>query len=195
MDTNAFDDKVMNRRTKRRRALLAILLASSLVTVGAGAMSLAVFTDSQASTGSWTSGSIILGVAPAISFTATDIMPGDSGSQTITVSNVGTGDLRYALSTNATNADLLGLAAQMTLSIKAGACPGAGADLYAGALDVAALGSAAPGPQAGDRVVLAGGSDDLCFAWVFPKASNDNFQLAATTATFTFDAEQTIHNP
>lgn len=194
MDTHALDQG-SNRRNKRRRALLAILLASSLATLGAGAMSLAVFTDSKASTGSWTSGTVILGVSPATSFTATGIMPGETGSQTITVSNTGTGALRYALSTSATNADTKGLAAQMTLTVKAGACPGAGANLYSGALGSAALGSNAQGAQAGDRAVAAGASDLLCFAWSFPLSSGNAFQAAATTATFTFDAEQTLANP
>jgi hypothetical protein len=195
MDTYALDDQATKRRGKRRRALLAILLASSLATLGAGAMSLAVFTDSKASTGSWSSGSVTLGVAPATSFTATNIMPGDSGSQTITVSNSGTGALRYALSTSATNADTKGLAAQITLTVKAGACPGAGANLYSGALGSAAIGSNAQGPQAGDRALAAASSEQLCFAWSFPLASGNAFQTAATTATFTFDAEQTANNP
>jgi hypothetical protein len=195
MDTYALDDQGTARRGKRRRALLAILLASSLATLGAGAMSLAVFTDSKASTGSWTSGTVILGVAPATAFTATGIMPGETGSQTITVSNTGTGALRYALSTTATNADTKGLAAQMTLTVKLGACPGAGANLYSGALGSAAIGSNLQGAQAGDRAVAAGASEQLCFAWSFPLASGNAFQAAATTATFTFDAEQTLANP
>ena len=194
MDTFALDDKVANRRKKRRRALLAILLSSSLATLGAGAMSLAVFTDSKASSGTWTSGTVILGVAPATSFTASGIMPGDSGSQTITVSNTGTGALRYAVSTSATNADTKGLAGQMTMTVKAGACPGSGANLYSGALGSTALGSSAQGAQAGDRPLAATSSEQLCFAWSFPIASGNAFQSAATTATFPFDAEQTANN-
>ena len=186
---------VVNNRAMRRRSLLAVLLVATLTTLGAGAMTLAQFTDSDASTGSWTSGTIILGVSPATSFSVTNILPGDSGSQTIVVSNTGTGDARYALSTSATNLDSKGLAAQMTLTIKAGACPGAGANLYSGALGSAALGSSASGFQTGDRDVLAAASDSLCFAWSFPLASGNGFQAAATTATFTFASEQTANNP
>ena len=195
MDLYGLDDKLANRRMKRRRALIALLLSSSLATLGAGVMSLAVFTDSKASSGTWTSGTVVLGVAPATSFTASGIMPGDSGSQTITVSNTGTGALRYAVSTSATNADTKGLATQLTMTIKAGACPGSGGNLYSGTLGAAALGSNAPGNQAGDRPVAAGGTDVLCFAWAFPLASGNGFQTASTTATFTFDAEQTANNP
>ena len=94
-------DKTLQRRRKRRRALVAILLGASLATLGAGAMSLAVFSDSQASSGAWTTGTIVLGVTPSTAFSATNILPGDTGSQTIAVSNSGTGALRYAISTSA----------------------------------------------------------------------------------------------
>jgi hypothetical protein len=194
MDQLEFD-RTLARRRKRRRALLVLLLSTSLATLGAGAMSLAIFTDSDASTGSWTAGTIVLGVSPATTFTATDIMPGDSGSQTVTVANTGTGDLRYAMTVAATNADGQGLAAQLDLTIEAGSCASPGATLYSGKLDVAALGDNTPGGDAGDRTVLGGASDDLCFTWGFPLASGNGFQAAATSATFTFDGEQTANNP
>jgi hypothetical protein len=188
-------DKTARRRTKQRRALLAILLASSLASLGAGAMTLAQFTDSDASTGSWTSGTIILGVSPVTAFSVTNILPGDTANQTIVVSNTGTGAARYSLSTSATNTDTKGLAAQMTLLIQAGTCASPGATLYTGALGSAALGSSAPGAQAGDRNVAAAASDSLCFTWSFPLASGNPFQAAATIATFTFASEQTANNP
>lgn len=184
------------RRQKRRRALVAMLIASSLATLGAGAMSLAVFTDSQASTGAWTTGTIVLGVSPSAAFSATNILPGASGSQDILVSNGGTGALRYALSTSATNADTKGLAAQLTLTINAGTCASPGAVVYAtGPLGSAAFGSNAQGAQAGDRTLAAAANENLCFAWSFPLSSGNGFKNAATTATFTFDAEQTSNNP
>ena len=80
MDTYLLDERVQARRGKRRRALLAILLSSSLATLGAGALSLAVFTDSAATDGTWTTGEIVLGVQPAAGFTASNVMPGDEGS-------------------------------------------------------------------------------------------------------------------
>lgn len=194
MDTNALDDQVTNRRNKRRRALLAILLASSLATLGAGAMSLAVFSDTDASGGAWTTGTVVLGVSPATAFNATNILPGDGGSQTISVANTGTGALRYALSGSTTNADGKGLAGQISLTVQAGTCVAPGATLYSGALSGAAFGSNAQGAQAGDRSVAAGATDDLCFTWSLPLATGNAFQNAATSATFTFDAEQTKNN-
>lgn len=188
-------DQAAKRRQKRRRALVAILLSSSLATLGAGAMSLAVFSDSRASTGAWTTGTIVLGVSPSTSFNATNVFPGDSGSQTINVANTGTGALRYALSTSATNTDGKGLASQLNLTITRGTCPSASSSIYNAALGSAAFGSSAQGAQTGDRTLAAGTSENLCFAWSLPLSTGNGFQNATTTATFTFDAEQTANNP
>lgn len=187
-------DRTLARRIGRRRALAILLAASSLATVGAGAMSLAVFTDSRTSSGSWTAGTIVLGVAPATTFTATGILPGDTGSQTVTVSNSGTGDLRYAMTSASTNLDGKGLATQMTLTIKLGTCVAPTTTLYTGTLAGALLGDPTQGAQAGDRTVAAGASDSLCLAWTFPPASGNAYQAAATSTTFTFAAEQTANN-
>ncbi len=187
-------DRRSARSLSRRRALVAMLMAASLATVGAGAMSLAVFTDSKASSGSWTTGTVILGVAPSTAFTANGILPGDTGSQTVAVSNSGTGALRYAMTSTSTNTDSKGLAAQMTLTIKAGTCVSPTTTLYTGALSAAALGNPAQGADTGDRAVASGATDSLCFTWSFPIASGNAFQTATTTATFTFAAEQTANN-
>jgi spore coat-associated protein N len=185
-------------RLRRRRMLVAMLLGSSLATVGAGAMSLAVFTDSKASTGAWTTGSITLGVSPTAAFTVAGVMPGDSGTQIVGVTNSGTSQLRYALTSSSTNTDAKGLGAQMTLlitngTVVSGACTGTA--LYSGPLSAAAFGSVAQGAQAGDRNVNAGATDNLCFGWSFPATSGNAFQTATTTTTFTFSAEQTANNP
>jgi hypothetical protein len=187
-------DKAHRRRNKRGGILLAVLLSSSLATLGAGAMSLAVFTDSDASSGAWTAGTIILGVSPATTFSATGIMPGASGTQTVAVANTGTGDARYAISSVSTNVDLKGLRDQLTLTIRAGTCLAPGATLYTGALNGAVVGSNVQGADPGDRAVAAGATDNLCFAWAFPLTSGNTFQSAATSATFTFDSEQTANN-
>lgn len=183
------------RRSKRRRALLAILLSTSLLTLGAGAVSLAVFTDTTDLDGTWSTGSIVLGTNPSADFTVGNILPGDTGSQTITVQNNGTGDMRYAMSSGSTNTDGKGLAAQLDLTIEAGTCAAPGATLYSGSLDGAAFGDATQGDDTGDRTVAASGNDPLCFSWSFPDTSGNTYQLASTTATFTFDAEQTANNP
>jgi hypothetical protein len=182
------------KRRRRRRALVAMLLASSLATVGAGAMSLAVFTDSKASTGSWTTGTVILGVDPSTAFTATGIMPGDTGSQTVTVTNSGTGALRYAMTSTPAETDGKGLTDQMQLTISDAACGSTGTVIYTGTLGAAALGDPTQGAQAGDRTLASGTSDSLCFEWSFPLSSGDTYQGASASTTFTFDAEQTANN-
>ncbi len=188
-------DPAASRRKKRRRALLAVLLGASILTLGSGAFSLALFTDTATADGSWSAGTIVLDVSPTTTFTATGIMPGDSGFRTVTVQNNGTGELRYEMSTSATNTDLKGLAAQLDLTIEAGACGATTGLVYDGALDVAAFGDLGTPADPGNRVLAASGNDPLCFSWDFPDTSNDDFQGATTTATFTFDAEQTANNP
>jgi len=180
----------------RRAGLLTLLAASVGLTLGAGSSTLAIFTDSQNSTAAFSTGTIDLTASPTTVFTASGIFPGDSGSQTVAVSNAGTGTLRYALTTSATNADGLGLGTQLQLTITAGTCPGAGAPLYsAAALGSGAFGNPAQGAHAGDRTLAGAASENLCFAWSLPSSTGNAFQGAATTATFTFAAEQTANNP
>jgi spore coat-associated protein N len=193
MDQAAYD--LPTRPRRKRRLMIAILLGSAIAMLGAATMSLAVFTDQDTNTGSWSTGTVVLNVTPAVVFSVPAAMPGDTGNQTVTVENNGTGDLRYAMTTSAGNADGKGLAAQLRLRIDEGACGAVTGNLYDGALNVAKLGNPAQGPQTGDRNVSALGSDTLCFTWTFPKSSGDAFQNAKTTATFTFDAEQTANNP
>ena len=183
------------RASWRRRAAIAAIASLTLGTVGATAVSLATFTDSKTSSGSFTSGTIVLGASPATLFTLTSIMPGDSGSASLTVSNAGTGQLRYAITSSSTNADSKNLRDQIALTVKAGACPGTGAALFSGALSAAALGDVTAGNQTGDRTLAAAASEQLCFAWSLPIATGNAYQGAATTTTFTFTAEQTANNP
>jgi hypothetical protein len=195
MDTHVPHDTALARRTLRRRGLMAVLLGSSLAMLGAGAMSLAVFTDSDASGGAWTTGTIVLGVSPTTVFSPGTVMPGDSGQATVTVANTGTGALRYAMSSSATNTDSKNLRSQLNLTISAGACGSTTGTVYSGSLQGAAFGSSAQGSQTGDRPVAAAANDLLCFAWDLPLlTTDDTFQDATTTATFTFSAEQTKNN-
>jgi hypothetical protein len=157
-------------------------------------MSLAVFTDSDATGGSWTAGTIVLGVGPAPVFTAANIFPGDTGSQTVTVTNSGTGQLRYAMTTATTDSGA-GLDSKLQLLVRSGTCAAPGATLYSGNLDAAAIGDPAQGNQGSDPTVNAGSSASLCFTWSLDLNTTGNaYQGASATATFTFDAEQTANN-
>ncbi len=190
------DTKTSDSRRKRRLGILGLLAVSAFLTLGSGASTLALFTASNSPTAAFTTGTIDLTTSPSTIFTATAVMPGDSGSQTLAVTNSGTGQLRYAMTTSATNTDTKNLASQLALTITAGTCPGSGGALYgSAAVGSAALGSTAQGAQAGDRTVNAGATDNLCFAWSLPSGTGNAFQGATTTATFTFAAEQTANNP
>jgi hypothetical protein len=184
MDTHVLDEQAQSGRRKRRRALIALLLSASLVTLGAGAMSLAVFTDSEASSGAWSTGTINLALDDSTLFNASNVFPGDTGSQTLKVSNTGSGELRYDMSVSIVdNAD--NLAGQFNLTIAQGACPAAGS-VYSGGLLAATL---------TDRVLAAGANEDLCFTWNLPLNTNDTFQGDSAEVSFDFDAEQTKNNP
>jgi hypothetical protein len=188
------------RRQRRRRRLLALLLVSTMVTVGAGAFSLAIFTDSQAvGANAFTTGTITLGLAPASALLiSAAMMPGDTVNGSLLVSNTGTGPLRYAMTSSSTNADAKALRDQITLTIRTLGTSCAvfdGTSLYTGALSAAAFGNIAQGGQAGDRTLNASSSETLCFRASLALATGNTFQGAATTTTFTFDAEQTANNP
>ena len=180
------------RRRRRFAALLALALVSG--SLGAGALSLAIFTDSQAVTGNaFATGTIDISTTPATAlFSVSNMMPGDTSSQTIVVNNAGTGAMRYAISTAVVTGPTL--AAQLQLAVYAGAtCTGTA--LYNGALSVAAVGSNVQGPDTGDRSLAGGSNETLCFKATLPLSTGNTFQNTSTGVTFTFDAEQTANNP
>ena len=181
---------------RRRHRRFAVLLGLALVSgsLGAGALSLAIFTDSQAVTGNaFATGTIDISTTPATAlFSVSNMMPGDTSSQTIQVNNAGTGALRYSISTSVVSGPTL--AAQLQLEIFAGAtCSGTA--LYSGALNVAAVGSAAQGADTGDRTLAGSTNETLCFKATLPLSTGNSFQNTSTSVTFTFDAEQTANNP
>jgi spore coat-associated protein N len=179
---------------RRRRGLIVLLLGLSLATLGSGAFSLAIFTDTDAAGGSFTAGTVDIATSPSTLFTVASLMPGDAGSATLNVANSGTGALRYAMTSASTNSDGKALRAQLALTVKTGACAGV-TTVYTGALSAAAFGDPSQGAQAGDRSLAGGANEDLCFAWSLPLASGNGYQGATTTTTFTFNAEQTANNP
>jgi hypothetical protein len=177
--------------------MVALLGAISILTVGAGTISLAQFTDSATSTWAFSTGTIDVSVSPAVLTAVTNMMPGDTATQALTVTNAGTGDLRYAMSTVATNA--LGSQLQLTVKTQDG---GGGCAAFTGTsvlaittLNGAAIGSSAQGANAGDRNLAAGASEVLCFRVSLPLSTGNTFQGVSSAVTFTFDAEQTANNP
>jgi len=187
-------------RRRRRRLIGLLFVVAATATIGAASFSLAIFT-STATVGAntFTNGTIVLGASPATALLTADAMlPGDTVTGSLVVSNTGTSQLRYAMTSASTNADTKGLMNQLTLTVKTLGTSCAtfdGTTLYTGTLASAAFGNPLPGAQAGDRTLDAATHETLCFAATLPLGTGNTFQGATTTATFTFDAEQTANNP
>lgn len=189
------------------RKMLALTL---VVGAAAGIMSLgsARFTDSQVvDANTFTTGTVDISTSSTTALvTFSGMAPGDEVTAPITVTNGGTLALRYAVTSVATNADSKLLMSQLDLTIKSGvtACTNAGfvtdgATVYtAGDLGSVAginvIGDPTTGAQDGDRALASSGSEVLCVNVKLPLATGDTYQTATTTATFTFDAEQTANN-
>lgn len=167
----------------------------------------ALFTSSKDVGGNaFTSGTVILGTNPATTLVTFDTMaPRDQVTAPITVSNDGTLDFRYAVTSLADNTDTLGLASQLVLTIKTGVttCTNAGfatngTQVYSGVLGATPLidiiGDPAAGSDSGDRTLAASANEILCFNVALPDDAPNTVQGATTTATFTFTAEQTKNN-
>ncbi len=166
---------------------------------------LALFTDTASvPANTFTTGTVDISTNPATALvTFSDMAPGDQVVNAITVSNAGSLELRYAV-TSTTTEDVL--AAQLDLTIKSGVttCTIAGFDtdgtvVYAaGDLGSVAgtnvIGDPTQGAQAGDRTLAASGSEVLCFKVSLPSSTGNTFQGLTTTATFAFQAEQTKNN-
>ena len=93
-------------------------------------------------------------------------MPGDSVTEDLVVTNAGTAELRYAMTTTATTA----LGDELDLEVRDEDVDGGCDDFDGGVvvaagttLDGAAFGSSAQGQDAGDRVLAGGASETLCF--------------------------------
>jgi predicted ribosomally synthesized peptide with SipW-like signal peptide len=185
-----------------RKSLMLLALAGLVATMGLAAS--ALFTSQATVTdNSFTTGTLVLTASPtSAAITLSNIAPGDEVTAPITLTNSGSLDLRYAMTSASTNTDNKNLADQLVLSIKSGVtnCSNSGfgasgSSLYAGSLGAAEFGNPNQGAQAGDRNLAPAGDEVLCFNASLPATTGNAFQDAATTATFTFDAEQVKNNP
>ncbi len=193
----------------RRRSNGVRILASLAVLALAGGVftvsSLALFTDSEDVTGNaFTTGSVDLTASPATAVVdAAGMAPGDQVTAPLDVANSGTLELRYSMASTTTE-DLL--AAELVLTVKEGVTTcddgnwGAdGTTLYAGPLGsmagTAVIGDPTQGGQTGDRVLAATATEPLCINVALPLSAGSAVEGQSTTATFTFDAEQTANNP
>jgi hypothetical protein len=168
----------------------------------------AIFTDSQAvGSNTFTTGTVDLSASPASAAVTFDgMLPGDTVTSPITVSNDGTVQYRYAVTSTATNADSKALMAQLDMTIKSGVTTcstgGFGTDgtvLYGpgdlgSVAGINVIGDPAQGAQTGDRTLAASASEVLCIQVSLPSSTGNAYQDATTTATLTFNAEQVANN-
>lgn len=197
---------VASGKEDRRRIRTAILiLALSLATLGT-LLTGAILTDTESvGANTFSVGTLDISVAPAsavVSFAG--MAPGDVVTSPLTVSNLGSLQLRYAVRSTSTEDPL---AAQLDMTVKSGVATctnggfgGSGTVLYGpddlgtmAGVDV--IGDPAQGDQAGDRALGAGGSEDLCIRVSLPIGTGNGFEGLTTTATLDFIAEQTANNP
>lgn len=188
---------------RRYLPIVALLLLSAAAFNSGG---VALFTDTQdVSANTFTTATVDISTSPTSALvTYSAMVPGDTVTSAIVVSNAGTAALRYAITGSATDTDSKTLKDQLVLTIKEddAADPGVctafdGTQLYTGDLDGASgviEGSTAAGADSGDRALSASSNETLCFRVNLPTATGNAFQDATTTATFTFTAEQTANN-
>lgn len=179
-----------------------IVASSGMLLAGVWGGAMALFTDVESvATGSFTTGTVAVGVTPvSTSLALAGMTPGDAVTAPVTVSNDGTVDLRYAVS-SVSSGDA-GLAGALAVTVKSGVADcsnagfaGSGSAVASGTLASLSVGSATAGAQSGDRTLAPGGTEVLCFRVALPTSAANTLQGKTAGATFTFAAEQTANNP
>jgi len=186
-------------------SLILIGVLAAIALVGA----VALFTDTATSPdNSFATGTLDLAIDPATAmFTVTNMAPGDVVYDGLQVTNSGSLQLRYAMTT--TDDDTSILDEQLDLTIDTVTGNGTDniwytsddvvgeANVYGpdGVLATAAIGNTTQGEQAGDRTLAASGSERLRFKVTLPLGTGNGYQGTTCTVAFVFDAEQTANNP
>ena len=175
------------------KRILILTMVIGLIS-GIGAMSgLAVFSDQETTTGNtFGSGNVdlVLGTTSAL-VTFTEMKPGDTtGPQSLVVTNNGSLDLTYVMSTTMvtdTGTPLLGDALDLTIKTIDVTTPGTPCDDFDGTTIYAAadLNNGA----IASRALSASANETLCFEVDFPSAATGP-EGASANASFVFDATQ-----
>jgi hypothetical protein len=186
-------------------SLLVITVVVAIALVGA----VALFTNSETNpSNTFSTGTLDLAIDPATAmYTVSNMAPGDVEYSGIHLTNSGTLELRYAMTT--TDDDTSTLDEQLDLTIDVVTEDGddniwytsddvvGEANVYGpdGVLATAAIGNTTQGAQAGDRTLAASGSERLRFKVTLPLSTGNAYQGTTCTIAFVFDAEQTANNP
>jgi spore coat-associated protein N len=163
---------------------------------------------------SFVSGTVDLSGSPTTAVvSATGMVPGNTVTAPMTVTNSGSLALRYAVTSTINNtAGSISLAAQLKLRIRSGvsSCVTASFDADAGGVNeyggaggadlgsvggTNLIGDPTAGNQTGDRSLAAGASEVLCVQVALPSSTSSTYSGLSSTATFSFAAEQTRNNP
>lgn len=159
----------------------------------------ATFTDTQTATSTFTAGTVDLRLngdaTSAYAWTAlslSNMKPGDVLYKPLTVSNNGTLGYSYTMSSASTN-DGKGLRDQLTFGIKvvadATTCDSLGVGYTASGTTATAAGALSAAAISA-RSLASGASEVLCAYVSLPSNTDNTFQGATTTTTFTFTATQ-----
>jgi len=192
---------------KHLSRILFVLLLVGVIGASLGVASNAIWTDSQnVDANVFSTGTIDISTNPTTALvTFSGMAPGDQVTNPITVTNAGSLQLRYAVTSTTTENTL---AAQLDMTIKTGVatCTNGGfgssgtviygpGDLGSTTPGTNVIGNPAQGNQAGDRTLNASANEVLCFNVQLPSSTGNSFQGLTSTATFAFAAEQTASNP
>lgn len=201
----------MDLKDRKTKLLLTAVMLTGVVALATFGTFALFTTQETAGANAFSTGTVDLTTTPASTvMSLSGMVPGDTVSDNpITASNTGTSELRYSVSSTATNADGLGLKDQLVMTVKTidvttpeTPCDNFdGTQLYTGDLDSTAgriIGDPASGQDGvagtgGDRTLASNASETLCFEVNLPTATGNEYQNASTDATFTFDAEQTAN--
>jgi spore coat-associated protein N len=194
---------------KQVRKILTSLMIIAVLAASITAGAMAVFTDQQTNPDNvFTTGTVILGIDPATAmFTVSNMAPGDVEYGGLEVTNDGSLELRYAMTTTADDTSTLDEQLDLTIDV----VTGAGNDtiwytdddvvgevnIYGpdGVLSSAFFGDPAQGEDAGDRTLASLASERLRFNAKLPLDTDNTYQGTNCTVAFVFDAEQTASNP
>ena len=187
--------------------MAGLILAASAATM-ATTLTGAIWTDNlSVGSNAFSAGNVDIATTPTTAIVAlSNMAPGDSTVGGVTVSNDGSLQLRYAISSTTTENTL---AAQLDLTIwdeNEEADGGTDCNTTApvtklyGPADLGAttetnlVGSPAQGSDTGDRVLNGGTTEVLCFLVALPSGTSNTFAGLGSTATFFFKSEQTSNN-